>query len=66
MTDQLTTVYETLERPLIDVLRGMETTGIRVDSAFLKNLSADFTRRLVDLEIAIHKLAGKEFNIGRC
>ena len=64
VTDQLTTVYETLERPLIYVLRDMEITGIRVDSAFLKTLSADFARRLGDLEIAIHKLAGKEFNIG--
>ena len=64
VTDQLTTVYETLERPLIYVLRDMEVTGIRVDSAFLKTLSADFARRLGDLEIAIHKLAGKEFNIG--
>ena len=64
VTDQVTTIYETLERPLIYVLRDMETTGIRVDSAFLKTLSADFARRLGDLEIAIHKLAGKEFNIG--
>ena len=64
VTDQLTAVYETLERPLINVLREMETTGFRVDAAFLKNLSADFARRLGDLEIAIHKLAGKEFNIG--
>ena len=64
VTDQLTTVYETLERPLIYVLRDMEITGIRVDSAFLKTLSADFAQRLGDLEIAIHKLAGKEFNIG--
>ena len=61
--DKLTTVYESLERPLISVLREMETTGIRVDAAFLKTLSADFARRLGDLEIAIHKLAGKEFNI---
>ncbi|MBN07239.1 MAG: DNA polymerase I [Rhodospirillaceae bacterium] len=64
VTNQLTTIYETLERPLIYVLRDMETAGIRVDSAFLKTLSADFARRLGDLEIAIHKLAGKEFNIG--
>ena len=64
VTDQVTTIYETLERPLIYVLRDMEATGIRVDSAFLKTLSADFARRLGDLEIAIHKLAGKEFNIG--
>jgi len=30
----------------------------------LKRLSADFTRRLVDLEHEIHKLAKREFNIG--
>jgi DNA polymerase I len=62
--EHLTTVYETLERPLIPVLQGMERNGIRVDAKALKALSDDFAVRLADLEIEVHKLAGHEFNVG--
>jgi len=63
VTEKLTTIYESMDRPLIDVLTEMETEGIKVDAGFLKDLSADFAKRLGDLEVDIHKLAGKEFNI---
>lgn len=63
MGESLTTVYETLERPLIEVLVAMEGEGIKVDATELKRLSDDFARRLGDLEVEIHKLAGEEFNI---
>lgn len=59
----LTTVYETLERPLALVLAEMESHGIKVDRDLLNRLSNDFAERLVVLEVEIHKLAGKEFNI---
>ena len=39
-------------------------TGIIVDAQELRRLSADFDRRLVELAIEIHRLAGHEFNIG--
>ncbi|MBL8642415.1 MAG: DNA polymerase I [Rhodospirillaceae bacterium] len=61
--EHLTTVYETLERPLIPVLAGMEEKGILVDTKRLKALSEDFAKRMVDLERTIHKLAGEEFNV---
>ncbi|MFC1672548.1 DNA polymerase I [Pseudomonadota bacterium] len=64
VTQQMSTVYETLERALIPVLVEMERNGIYVDAAELKRLSDDFAKRLGDLEIEIHKLAGEEFNIG--
>jgi len=63
VTEKLTSIYEAMDRPLIDVLTEMETEGIKVDAGFLKDLSADFAKRLGDLEVEIHKLAGKEFNI---
>ena len=63
VTEHLTTVYETLERPLIPVLVAMEAEGIKVDATELKRLSDDFAQRLGDLEIEIHKLAGEPFNI---
>jgi DNA polymerase-1 len=62
--ERLVTVYETLERPLVPVLRDMERAGIRVDARVLKDLSDDFAARLAELETEIHKLAGHEFNIG--
>ena len=62
--EHMTTMYETIERPLIPVLLGMETAGIKVDAAKLKNLSSDFEKRLGELEGEIHKIAGREFNVG--
>ena len=64
LVDQrMVTVYETLERPLIDILMGMERHGIKVDAKELKRLSDDFAFRLADLEKQIHGLAGREFNV---
>ena len=62
--ERLATVYETMERPLIEVLAGMESAGIRVDPAMLLELSRDFAKRAADLEAEIHGLAGHAFNIG--
>ncbi|MEM6490565.1 MAG: DNA polymerase I, partial [Pseudomonadota bacterium] len=59
-----TTVYETLDRPLIAVLAGMERRGIGVDRAELARLSADFGGRIAALEKEIHALAGRPFTIG--
>jgi DNA polymerase-1 len=62
--DHMVTVYETLERPLIPILFEMEQTGIKVDGKELERLSDDFGVRLGVLEVDIHKLAGREFNVG--
>jgi len=62
--EKMVTVYETIERPLIPVLVGMERAGISVDSAMLKGLSRDFAQRLGGLEDEIKTLAGEDFNVG--
>jgi DNA polymerase-1 len=62
--ERLSTVYETLERPLLDVLLRMEGRGICVDRAILARLSGDFAQSLARLEAEIHELAGETFNIG--
>ena len=62
--DRMTTVYERLDRPLIPVLADMEAEGIKVDAKALKTMSQDFAARATDLESEIHKLAGREFNVG--
>jgi DNA polymerase-1 len=64
LRERLLTVYETIERPLIPVVATMERTGIKVDRKTLVALSNDFEKRLAELEREIHKLAGREFNIG--
>ncbi len=64
LQEKMVTFYETIERPLISVLSSMEQAGIAVDPLVLKNLSADFAKRLAELEETIHKQAGREFNVG--
>ena len=62
--DHLTTVYETIERPLVPVIVAMERAGIKADAKALTALSKDFGKRAAKLEEQAHKLAGEEFNIG--
>ncbi|MEE2760042.1 MAG: DNA polymerase I [Pseudomonadota bacterium] len=62
--EHMVSIYEVMERPLIGVLKEMERTGVRIDAKVLKGLSSDFAKRLADLEVHIHELAGREFNIG--
>ncbi|NQU57750.1 MAG: DNA polymerase I [Rhodospirillales bacterium] len=64
LNEAMVSVYETMERPLIGVLVDMERHGIKVDAVELKRLSADFAVRLGDLEVEIHGLAGRDFNVG--
>jgi DNA polymerase-1 len=61
--EKMTSVYENIERPLIPVIAEMELAGIKVDPAFLKTMSTDFGKKLLELETEIHTLAGHEFNV---
>jgi len=63
-TQGLTTVYETLERPLPPVLADMELAGIKVDPERLRRLSHQFGTRMAELEAEAHALAGRPFNVG--
>ncbi len=60
---RLCELYDTLEQPLQPVLQRMERRGVLVDTAFLKALSVEFTRRLGELERAAHDAAGGPFNL---
>lgn len=62
--EHMTNVYETLERPMIEVLARMEERGIMIDSAELAKLSREFAQEMVQLEGVIHALAGESFNLG--
>ncbi|WP_171229987.1 DNA polymerase I [Ruegeria sp. HKCCA4008] len=61
---QVTTVYETLERPLVPVLAKMEMHGIKVDRDVLSRMSNAFAQKMAGLEAEIHELAGENFNVG--
>ncbi len=60
---KVTTVYETLERPLVPVLARMEMAGIRVDRDTLSRMSNAFAQKMAGLEAEIHELAGGPFNV---
>ncbi len=62
--EHVTTVYETLDRPLIPVLAEMERAGIRVDRDALSRLSSDFAQRMAALEAEAYEQAGGTFNMG--
>ncbi|MBC9246656.1 DNA polymerase I [Paracoccus sp. 11-3] len=63
-TERVTTVYQTLERPMVPVLGQMEMSGIRIDGDTLKRMSNAFAQKMAQLEDEIYELAGEKFNVG--
>ena len=61
--EHMISVYETLERPLIDVLARMERRGISIDRQILSRLSGEFAQSMARLEAQVHELAGQSFNL---
>jgi len=61
---RVTTVYETLERPLVPVIAAMEREGIKVDRDMLSRLSSDFAQRMAEYEADAYSQAGREFKMG--
>jgi len=59
----LTPLYETIEKPLSEVLADMELTGIRIDIDYFKQLEKEINAELEKLEKKIFELAGISFNI---
>jgi DNA polymerase-1 len=64
IAERRTTVYETLERPLVPVLAEMESAGIVIAPSVLAKLSNDFAREMERLEQECCTLAGEPFNLG--
>jgi DNA polymerase I len=60
---ELEALYTDLEKPVAQVLTQMEQDGIRIDSAFFKDLSGQFLQKLQTIEHTIHELAGEVFNV---
>jgi DNA polymerase I len=62
--EKVVSVYETLERPMPQVLASMEERGISVDPSVLSQLSNDFGKKQATLEQQINKIAGTQVNPG--
>jgi DNA polymerase I len=62
--ERQTVVYETLERPLVPVIAGMERAGIKVDRAILQRLSSQFAQGIARLDDEVSALVGVKFNLG--
>ena len=63
-TNHALALYEEMERPLVPILADMERAGIAVDANDLRAMSTEFAQRMAVIEAEIHKLAGRDFNVG--
>jgi DNA polymerase I len=64
VAEGMTSVYESLERPLAAVLARMEACGVSIDRQILARFSGEFAQSAARLEADIHELAGETFNVG--
>ena len=62
--EKLNLVYESFEKPMVELLSKLEFNGIKVDNLYLKKLSKRFEEKLKKIEKEIYLISGKEFNIG--
>ncbi|QQX77843.1 MULTISPECIES: DNA polymerase I [Aequorivita] len=56
-------LFDEIEVPLLRVLAAMELEGINLDEEFLKKLSNELDKDILQLEKSIYEEAGEEFNI---
>lgn len=56
-------LYDNMDRPLIPIVQKMKERGMKMDREYLKELSKNIHKEILDLEREIIKLAGEEFNL---
>tara|TARA_B100000161_G_scaffold127543_1_gene90479 strand:- start:25054 stop:27849 length:2796 start_codon:yes stop_codon:yes gene_type:complete len=64
MSEKISSVYETIERPLAKVIMDMEKNGVSVDEKILKELSIKFENDIKRIEKECFEIVGNEFNLG--
>ena len=62
--EAVASVYERLERPLVQPLAHMERRGVAIDRDMLSRLSGEFAQGMGRLEDEVAKLVGAPFNLG--
>ena len=60
---EMTTLYQTIEAPLINVLRDMEYEGVRINPDFLADYSKELEKEILRVEQEVYREAGTPFNI---
>ncbi|MCA9736854.1 MAG: DNA polymerase I, partial [Gemmatimonadetes bacterium] len=60
---QLLQLFDELEMPLVPILAEMESTGIKLDEGFFREMSVRLARELRQLQDELFKIAGAEFNL---
>ncbi len=60
---ELVNILHNIEMPVARILTDMEETGIKLDLAFLDQLSVEFSKNMQGLEDRAMQLAGEHFNI---
>ncbi len=61
--NQLQSLLQDIELPLIDVLATMEANGVSLDLISLKSIETELKNQLTDIQDKIFSLAGEQFNI---
>jgi len=62
--EDLMSLYESIELPLLSVLSRIERTGVMIDADKLLQQSAELSDQMASKERQAHDLAGQSFNIG--
>lgn len=62
--ERVSSLYETIERPLAKIIMEMEKHGVSVDKKILNRLSEKFERKIQEIEKNCFKIVGEEFNLG--
>jgi len=62
--ENVTRVYEMVDRPLVTTVGRMERRGIKVDRDYLAKLSSEFSKEITALEGRVFEAAGGPFTIG--
>ena len=62
--ERVSSLYETIERPLARIIMEMEKHGVSIDEKILNRLSEKFERKIKEIEKNCFKIVGEEFNLG--
>ncbi len=60
---KLIKLLKEVEQPLEQVLAEIESTGIIIDTPYLKDLSLELTKKLNTIEKEVYNIAGNDFNL---
>ena len=60
---ELTSLYRTIEMPLVPVLSRIERNGVLLDTDMLSKQSGELEKSIAELELQAHDIAGDAFNL---